>query len=86
MSALPVSLFDNSGMSERVIRTRMKAGEPPATAEEYLLRVRLEAEDLGNVIGQQISPANKTPATTSTMSATASGSKEMPASMACASE
>jgi hypothetical protein len=66
MSALPVSLFDNSGMSERVIRTRMKAGEPPATAEEYLLRVRLEAEDLGNVIGQQISPANKTPATTST--------------------
>ena len=64
--SLPVSLFDNSGMSERVIRTRMEAGEPPATAEEYLLRVRLEAEDLGNVIGRQISPANNTAATTST--------------------
>jgi hypothetical protein len=33
-----------AGMSIREIRARMQANEPPATAQEYLLRVRLEAE------------------------------------------
>lgn len=50
MACLHVPLID-SGMSMREVRARMRAGEPPATAEEYLLRVRLEAEDLGDVIG-----------------------------------
>lgn len=42
-----------AGMSIREIRARMQANEPPATAQEYLLRVRLEADDLGKVIGNQ---------------------------------
>ena len=51
--ALPSLKLHESGMSMREIRARMQAGEPPATAEEYLLRVRLEADDLGTIIGHQ---------------------------------
>lgn len=49
-AALPIKRLDIEGYSEGEIRARMKAGEPPATAEEYLLRVRLEADDIGPVI------------------------------------
>ena len=40
---------NNNQFSHDEIRERVKRGIPPATAEEYLLRVRLEAEDYPNV-------------------------------------
>lgn len=40
---------NNNQFSHNEIRERVKRGIPPATAEEYLLRVRLEAEDYPNV-------------------------------------
>jgi hypothetical protein len=39
------------GMALREVRARMARGEPPASAEEYLLRVRLQADAMPEVLG-----------------------------------
>ena len=39
-----------AGFSRRELRARMARGEPPASAEEYLLRVRLEAGDMPEIL------------------------------------
>ena len=39
----------NNSLSHEKVRERVRKGIPPATAEEYLLRVRLEAEGYPNV-------------------------------------
>ena len=45
-----IATLGAGGMSLREVRARMEAGEPPASAEEYLLRVRLEADAMPDVI------------------------------------
>ena len=49
--AFPVgrSFAANNSLSHDQVRERVKKGIPPATAEEYLLRVRLEAEGYPSV-------------------------------------
>lgn len=45
------------GLSLREVVARMDAGEPPASAEEYLLRVRIEADRLPDVLRDETSAA-----------------------------
>ena len=40
-------------MALREVRARMARGEPPDSAEEYLLRVRLQADAMPEVLGQR---------------------------------
>ncbi len=46
-----IATLGAGSMALREVRARMARGEPPASAEEYLLRVRIEAEAMPDVLG-----------------------------------